>query len=152
MECTKNKHGSCLCFAFFKQQEKWHEFVTGCQQEIRKDWKHWILFLPAFCSKGANIIFNHIFSHSASFFPPLERTDIFQCSSSIQLAAGHFRPRVQTCHRLCSDQLNECTQPTEPAPLKAHRRPLTIQSFRLCGFFNICKAEAVIRFFQSFCK
>lgn len=101
---------------------------------------------------GKHSIFNHNFSHSASFCRVLEKTDVFQCRPSIQVAAGHFRPRVQTRHRLCSDQLNECTPPTEPAPLKLHMKPLTIQCFRLCSFFDVCKAETVKASFQSFCK
>ena len=101
---------------------------------------------------GKHSIFIHYFCHSASFFPLLERTGIFLCSPSMQVAAGHFRPRVQTCRRLCSDQLNKCTPPTESAPLKARMNPLTVQCFRLCGFCNICKARTVKASFWSFWK
>lgn len=109
-------------------------------------------FYLYFVLSGKTLIFNHNFSHSAAFFLILERTHILQCSPSVQVAVGHFRPGFQRFHRLCSDQLNKSTPPIEPPPLKVHTKPLTIQCFRLSGCFNICKAETVKASLQSFCK
>lgn len=117
---------------------------------MQKDWKYWILFLPVFCNEGENILFLVIISPTAPpFFPILARTDSSQCGPSSQVSAGHFRSGVQTCRRLCSDQLNELTSPTEPVPLKVQMKLLTIQGLRLYSFIRICKPESVTSSFQS---
>lgn len=142
-------NSSLFCVFLAGRQTAWICTWLSARDTVRPELSNliftWILYW------GADTLFLIIISPTAlPYFPVLERIDIFQGSPAVQVAAEHFRPRVQTCHRLCGDQLNECVAPTEPAPLKVPMESLAVQHFRLCSFFNICKAEVVEASLQFF--
>ena len=71
------------------------------------------------CSKGANTLFLIIFSPAVLPFFLFKKGLALPSAAPLsgELRDTYFRPRVQRCLSLYSDQPKEYIVPTEPAPL-----------------------------------